>query len=103
MLTPLTSLLIVIALLAGLAGGWWLRARRARHEKLAITDTWREQLDVRDVEHKRLSEQNQSLMAQVHEMKTTADQRADALSAAQSSSEALGQRFEKLQQSHNRL
>lgn len=93
----------MIALLVGLAAGWLLRARRSRHEKQAITETWREQLDIRDSEHKRLSEQNQSLMAQVHEMKSGSDQRVEELRAAQSSSEALGQRFEKLQQSHNRL
>ncbi len=96
-------LLTGIALFAGLAGGWLIRARRAREEKLAITETWREQLDIRDGEHKRLAEQNQSLMAQVQELKSGSDKRVEELRAAQSSSEALGQRFEKLQQSHNRL
>ncbi|MEM8682611.1 MAG: helix-hairpin-helix domain-containing protein [Pseudomonadota bacterium] len=103
MLTPLAISLIAIALFAGLAVGWLLRGRRTRDEKQAITETWREQLDIRDSEHKRLVEQNQTLMAQIQTLKSSSDQRSDELRAAQSSSEALGKRFEKLQQSHNRL
>ncbi len=103
MLTPVAIILALLALVAGVAGGWLLRARRARDEKLAITETWREQVDMRDTESKRLSEQNQSLMAQVQEMKAGADQQTEALREARSANEALGERFEKLQQSHNRL
>lgn len=78
-------LLIVVALVAGLAAGWIFRGRRADGEKAAINAGWKDQLEAQRKEHERLVEQNKSLMEQNSQYQASnkdSKMRAAELSAA---------------------
>ena len=70
-LSPASSLVAVLCLVAGLAFGWWFRSSRSRAEKTAINAGWQEQMEATRKEHGRLAEQNRSLMEQVNQLQTS--------------------------------
>lgn len=57
--------LMALILVAGLAGGWFLRADRCAKEKIAVGAIWQDKLESRQAEQDRLAEQNKSLMEQI--------------------------------------
>lgn len=77
--------LLIVALVAGLLIGWLGRGRRVVFEKEAINASWKEQADAQRSEHKRLLDQNQSLMQQISQHQASqkdATNRARELSSA---------------------
>lgn len=87
--------LLIVALVAGLLIGWLGRGRRVVFEKKAINASWKEQVDAQRSEHKRLLDQNQSLMQQVSQYQASqkdATNRSRELSTALK--EALARRDE---------
>lgn len=70
-LSPASSLVAVVCLVAGLAFGWWFRSSRSRAEKTAINAGWKSQMEATRKEHGRLAEQNKSLMEQVNQLQAS--------------------------------
>ena len=70
-LSPASSLVAVLCLVAGLVFGWWFRSSRSKAEKTAINAGWQEQMEATRKEHGRLAEQNKSLMEQVNQLQTS--------------------------------
>lgn len=62
--TVLQIILLISALLVGIAAGWLLRSRRVGKERDAINATWREKTSNQEQEGQRLLEQNAYLMEQ---------------------------------------
>lgn len=76
--------LVIAAILLGIVLGWAVRSRKSRHEKLAVSASWQEQLDAQRNEHERLVAQNKNLMEQVSQFQASgrdARNRAKELSA----------------------
>ncbi len=71
-LSPTSFAIPVLLLIAGILIGWLLRNARSRAEKAAINAGWQAQMDATRTEHRRLSEQNKSLMEQVNQLQATA-------------------------------
>lgn len=82
--------LLTLGAIAGIVLGWLVRGRRAAHEKDAINAGWREQLDARRSEHRRLNEQNLGLAEQVSQCQAS---RKDAVNRARELSAALKEAF----------
>lgn len=80
------------ALIVGLLLGWLARGARTEQEKDAISDGWREQLEAQRQEHKRLLEQNKSLMDQNSQFQAS---NKDAKMRASELSGALKETFER--------
>ncbi len=57
--------LLALMLLLGITVGWFLRAGRCVKEKIAVSASWRDQLESQQSEHDRLAQQNKSLMEQI--------------------------------------
>jgi predicted flap endonuclease-1-like 5' DNA nuclease len=70
-LSPASSLVAVLCLVAGLALGWWFRSSRSKAEKQAINAGWLGQMEATRKEHGRLAEQNKSLMEQVNQLQAS--------------------------------
>ena len=70
-LSPASSLVAVLCLVAGLVLGWWFRSSRSKAEKTAINAGWQEQMEATRKEHGRLAEQNKSLMEQVNQLQAS--------------------------------
>ena len=70
-LTVLHIILLTLAAIIGVVLGWLARGKRSSHEKAVISSGWKDQLDAQRVEHKRLVDQNQSLMEQVGQYKAS--------------------------------
>ena len=74
----------------GVAFGWWLRGRRAKAEKSAVSLGWQEQLNAQRVEHDRLTDQNKGLMEQISQYQAS---NVDAKNRARELSEAVQEAF----------
>ncbi len=70
-LTPASSLVAVLCLVAGLVFGWWFRSSRSKAEKTAINAGWQAQMEATRKEHGRLADQNTSLMEQVNQLQAS--------------------------------
>ena len=84
-LTATHIALLVVTTVIGAIIGSVIRGKRADQEKVAISQSWQEQLDAKSKEHDRLTEQNKGLMEQVSQFQastTDAKNRARELSAA---------------------
>lgn len=88
--------LLVATALVSAAIGWAIRSKRTRHEKAAINSGWQEQMVAQRTEHRRLVEQNKSLMDQVSQFqasnldaKNRAKQLAEAVQTAYSRRDEL--------------
>ncbi len=57
--------LLALMLVAGVAGGWFLRADRCAKEKIAVGAIWQDKHESQQSEQDRLAEQNKSLMEQI--------------------------------------
>lgn len=89
-LAMLASLLVV-----GIGLGWLLRSDRCAREKIAINAGWQEQLELRQAENDRLTEQNRSLMQQVNDQQASgSDSAARAKELGSSLRDALKERDE---------
>jgi predicted flap endonuclease-1-like 5' DNA nuclease/predicted nuclease with TOPRIM domain len=63
--------LAVLVLIIGLLLGWVVRADRCGREKLAINASWQQQIDSRQSEHDRLTEQSKGLMQQISQYQSS--------------------------------
>ncbi len=70
-LSPASSLVAALCLVAGIAFGWWFRSSRSKAEKSAINAGWQAQMEATRKEHGRLAEQNKSLMEQVNQLQAS--------------------------------
>lgn len=94
-LSPSSFAIAGLCLVAGIVIGWLVRGGRSKAEKAAINSGWQAQMEATRNEHRRLSDQNKSLMEQVNHLQSSsrnADNRTRELSAALK--EALGRRDE---------
>ncbi|MGI9270944.1 MAG: hypothetical protein ACR2QT_04160 [Woeseiaceae bacterium] len=82
----------VVALLVGVIVGWSFRGNKSTSEKTAINLGWQEQLEAQRNEHKRLLEQNKSLMDQNSQYQAS---NKDSKMRAGELSEALKETFER--------
>ncbi len=89
-LTVVHIILLTLAVIIGVVLGWLARGKRSKHEKAVISAGWKDQLDAQRVEHKRLVDQNQSLMEQVGQYKASSK---DATNRARELSTALKDAF----------
>lgn len=64
-LTAIHLVLLVLALVSGVALGWIARSDRATRDRIAVNAGWQEQFESRQSEHQRLAEQNRGLMEQI--------------------------------------
>ncbi|NIL93832.1 MAG: hypothetical protein GTO71_05200 [Woeseiaceae bacterium] len=84
--------IVVGALIIGVILGWVFRGNRASSEKTAINQGWQEQLEAQRGEHKRLLEQNKSLMEQNSQFQAS---NRDGRMRASELSDALKEAFER--------
>ncbi len=70
-------LILTLTALAGLVLGWLARGRRAADEKSALSSGWKERIEARHKEQRRLVEQNRSLLEQVSELKASQAEATD--------------------------
>ena len=82
--------LLVLMLLAGFIGGWFLRADRCAREKMAVSASWQDQLESQQSEHNRLAEQNKSLMEQISQYQAS---QKDFTNRAKELSDSLKEAF----------
>lgn len=94
-LSPSSLAAAGLCLVIGIAIGWLVRNSRSAAEKAAINLGWQAQMDATRNEHRRLSDQNKSLMEQVNHLQSASrsgEARTRELSSALK--EALGKRDE---------
>lgn len=91
-ITSILVSLLILALLIGAAVAWLLRGKRSTQEKAAINAGWREQMGAQRTEHRRLVEQNKSLMDQLSQ--TQASNR-DSKNRAKELAEAVRTAYER--------
>lgn len=91
-ITVIHIAIISVSLVIGILLGWMGRGKRTEQEKEAISAGWREQLEAQRQEHKRLLEQNKSLMDQNSQFQAS---NKDAKMRASELSTALKETFEK--------
>lgn len=86
--------LAVFAILfaVGVVLGWFLRSDRSAREKIAINAGWQEQLEARQGENDRLTEQNKSLMQQVSQYQAS---QSDSMRRAKELAASLKDAFER--------
>ncbi len=99
--TILFLILLAVFLIAGVVLGWIFRSNQATGEKATINAGWQEQLAAQRSEHKRLIDQNRSLMQQINEFQvslrdaeTRVKQTEAALNDALANREALKVRLD---------
>ncbi|MCH7820609.1 MAG: hypothetical protein IIA07_01220 [Proteobacteria bacterium] len=83
---------VAIALILGVIIGWIFRGNRSTSEKTAINVGWQEQLEAQRNEHKRLQDQNKSLMEQNSQFQAS---NKDSKMRAAELSDALKDAFER--------
>ncbi len=69
--TLLFLILLAVFLVAGIVLGWMFRSNQAAGEKATINAGWQDQLAAQRSEHKRLIEQNRSLMQQINQFQVS--------------------------------
>lgn len=84
--------LLTLGALAGIIIGWLVRGKRAAHEKHAINAGWREQLEARRTEQRRLVRQNLGLVEQASQCQAS---QKDAVHRARELSSALKEAFQR--------
>jgi hypothetical protein len=84
--------MLTVMALAGLLLGWLARGRHAAQEKLSINIGWKEQLDAKHTELKRLVEQNRVLGEQASQSQAA---HKDATNRARELAAALKEAFER--------
>ncbi len=82
--------LLVLMLVIGVIGGWFLRADRCAREKIAVSASWQDQLESQQSEHGRLAEQNKSLMEQISQYQAS---QKDLTNRAKELSDSLKEAF----------
>jgi predicted flap endonuclease-1-like 5' DNA nuclease len=82
--------LLVLMLVSGVIGGWFLRADRCAREKIAVSASWQDQLESQQSEHGRLAEQNKSLMEQISQYQAS---QKDLTNRAKELSDSLKEAF----------
>ncbi|MDX1404762.1 MAG: hypothetical protein R3192_09500 [Woeseiaceae bacterium] len=82
--------LLALALIVGLALGWFFRGDRAGKEKIAINAGWQDQLESQQAEQERLAEQNKSLMEQISQYQNS---HQESINRAKELSESLRDSF----------
>jgi len=91
-ITVIHIAIIAGTLIVGSVLGWITRGGRSTSEKTAINEGWHEQLEAQRSEHKRLLEQNKSLMDQNSQYQAS---NKDAKMRASELSDALKEAFER--------
>jgi len=79
-----------LMLVLGVVSGWFSRASRCVKEKLAISASWRDQLESQQSEHDRLAGQNKSLMEQISQYQAS---QKDFTNRAKELSDSLKEAF----------
>ncbi|MBT8068089.1 MAG: hypothetical protein KJO09_12680 [Gammaproteobacteria bacterium] len=85
-ITAIHVTLLVLAAILGAGFAWVGRGKRAVQEKAAINAGWQEQMGAQRTEHRRLVEQNKSLMDQLSQIQAS---NRDAKNRAQELAEAV--------------
>lgn len=91
-ITVATIVILAVVLMLGIVAGWIVRGQRTANEKVAINTGWQEQLEAQRSEHKRLVEQNKSLMEQNSQYQAS---NKDAKNRAAELADALKEAFER--------
>jgi predicted flap endonuclease-1-like 5' DNA nuclease len=82
--------LLVLMLVIGVIGGWFLRADRCAREKIAVSASWQDQLESQQSEHGRLAKQSKSLMEQISQYQAS---QKDLTNRAKELSDSLKEAF----------
>jgi predicted flap endonuclease-1-like 5' DNA nuclease len=98
--TVLLIALPTLAMLIGIVLGWFLRGGRSVREKAAINDGWKEQLEARRSEQRRLVEQNRGLAGQLAQAQAA---EKDATNRARELASALKETFQRRDELQGRI
>ena len=82
--------IIAAMTVAGAVIGWFLRSRRSKEEKTAVSALWQEQINAQRTEHDRLTGQNKGLMEQINQYQAS---NKDAKNRAKELSEAVQEAY----------